>query len=608
MRRLGGFGVGLLGAAFCLAAGVEAQAPPADSVFEVDGVLVSVASRLAGDARTRAVTVLDRTVIEGLPATTVSEVLRWAVGIDLQPRSLAQADVSVRGGTFEQLLVLVDGVPMSDAQTGHFDLDVVVPLSGVQRVEVLRGAASAVHGADAMGGVINIVTRASGPATRGAVELEAGGFGRTAGGARIETALGDWSIVANGRIDRSDGHRDGTDHRMRLAEGGLRGPLVGGVLAVRAGAAARDFGADGFYAPFPSYEETRTRTLSARWSRAVGATRFEMTAHRRGHEDDFVLRRGDPAFYRNVHESTQTGIDLTLRSGSEGAWLWAIGVTGAHDALESTNLGTRSADRGAAFGEVGWSGRATSVRGGLRLDGREEFSPTWAPSLSAGWTLSSAVSLRAAAGRSFRAPTWTDRFYEDPANRGDPNLTVETAWSAEAGIDFSPAAGPLLRLTTFFREARDLIDYARPASGPDDAVWQTRNVESARFRGVEVELGGLTFGSVAFDGALELLDVEANETGAFVSKYALRPLTRSATIGARAPLGWGTTLALRIENRRRTGEADHTAADLRLEARIGSSRLWLDATNLGDARWLDVSGLPAPGRSLRTGVSIGFGG
>jgi iron complex outermembrane receptor protein len=248
------------------------------------------------------------------------------------------------------------------------------------------------------------------------------------------------------------------------------------------------------------------------------------------------------------------------------------------------------------------------VRSGLRLDSREDFAPTWAPSLSAGWSLSPALNVRAAVGRSFRAPTWTDRFYEDPANRGDPDLAVETAWSSEAGIDISPAVGGLFRLTAFVREARDLIDYARPSDGPDDAVWQTRNVESASFRGVELEVGGVAFGPVALDGALELLDVESDETGAFISKYALRPLTRSAVVGARVPLGARVTAALRVENRQRTGEADRTAADLRLEARIGSSRFWLDATNLGDARWLDVSGRPAPGRSLRTGVSVEFGG
>ncbi len=601
----------LVGLAFLLSApGAEAQEPPPppDSVFEIEGVSVSVQSRLPGDARTRAVTVLDRPKLDRLAATTVPEALRWAVGVDLQPRSLAQADVGVRGGTFEQVVVLVDGVPMSDAQTGHFDLDVAVPLESVERIEVLRGAASAVHGADAMGGVINIVTRGAADGPRGQAQLEAGGFGRAAGALRLSQSLGSWSVAASGRLDRADGHREGTDHDMRLGNLDLRGPLAGGQANVRLGVAARDFGASGFYAPFPSYEETRTRTASVTWAKPLGDRALDVIVHSREHDDDFVLRRGDPAFYQNIHASRQTGLDVALRSNTAGPWAWSVGVSAAHDQLESTNLGDRSMDRGATFAELGWSGAAARVRGGLRLDSREEFAPAWAPSLSAGWSVSSALGLRAAVARSFRAPTWTDRFYEDPANRGDPNLAVESAWSSEFGLDWTPRMGGLFRVTGFLREADDLIDYARPADAPDDAVWQSRNVESATFVGVEVEVSGVEVGRLTLDGALEMLDVSSDETGAFVSKYALRPLTRSAMLGVQIPLVAGTVAALRVENRRRTGEDGYTAADLRLEARVGASRIWVDAANLGDATWLDVSGLPAPGRTLRTGVSIDFGG
>lgn len=586
---------------------LQAQTPRGDAVVEIEGLAVSVASRLRGEGPARAITVLDRATLLELPVTTVAEALDWAAGVDLQPRSAAQADVAVRGGTAEQVLVLVDGVPMSDAQTGHFDLDLAIPLADVERIEVLRGAASAVHGADAVGGVINVVTRPPGGAPSGTVEVEGGTFGRIAGGMRMNGRLGGWSVAASARLDRSDGHRAGTDHDLRLGHLAVAGGLAGGVASLRLGVAARDFGADGFYAPFPSYEETRTRTAAARWARAVGTVSLEVAAHARQHEDDFVLRRGDPAFYQNIHTSLQTGLDVTLRA-APGVWVWAAGATGGRDDLESTNLGDRAADRGAVFGEVGWNGSAARVQGGLRLDAREGFAPAWAPSVSASFTPAANVGVRASVARSFRAPTWTDRFYEDPANRGDPDLAVETAWSSELGMDWTTAVGVRLRATGFLREARDLIDYARPADGPDDAVWQTRNVASASFRGLELEVDGIAVGPAAVDGSLELLDLASDDAGDFISKYALRPLTRTALLGVRVPFGDAVSLGLRVANRRRTDEADRTTADLRLEARVGSSRLWVDATNLGDATWLDVSGLPAPGRALRTGVSMAFGG
>src|SRR5690606_27325750 len=107
----------------------------------------------------------------------IPDLLQWALGVDLMPRSPALADVSLRGSSFEQVLVLVDGVRVSDAQTGHFDLDLAVPLDQVERIEILRGPGSSLHGADAMGGVINVVTRQG--VERSTARAEAGTFGTT---------------------------------------------------------------------------------------------------------------------------------------------------------------------------------------------------------------------------------------------------------------------------------------------------------------------------------------------------------------------------------------------------------------------------------------------
>src|SRR5690606_25804552 len=146
---------------------------------------------------------------------TVADVIGRALGADLLARSPAQADLSIRGGSFEQILVLVDGVPVNDRQTGHFHLDVAVPLDAVERIEVLRGPASAIYGSSAIGGVVNIVTR------RGTSDLHAraqtGSFGAYAAGAGVGAARGAWSARVDADLDASDGHRAGTDHRSTQA-------------------------------------------------------------------------------------------------------------------------------------------------------------------------------------------------------------------------------------------------------------------------------------------------------------------------------------------------------------------------------------------------------
>ena len=152
---------------------LSAQLPP---LARLDTLRVEVASRIASGfpARSRVVQVLTEEDLRLLPVRTVAEALRWMTAADLQSRSPAQADLSFRGSTFEQVLVLVDGVRMSDPQTGHFDLDLAVPLDRVARIEVLEGPASALYGADALGGVVNVVTREGG--TRASGWFERGAF------------------------------------------------------------------------------------------------------------------------------------------------------------------------------------------------------------------------------------------------------------------------------------------------------------------------------------------------------------------------------------------------------------------------------------------------
>ena len=186
---------------------------------ELDTLRVEVSSRIDPNlpASTRSIQLISSEDISSLPVRTISEVLDWATGVDVLSRSPAQSDLSIRGAGFEQVVVLVNGIRMSDPQTGHFDLDLVVPLDAVERVEVLRGAASALYGADAMGGVVNVVTRHGNAPLTGSVE---GGSWNTV---RVSASGGidgdpaeDLSVNAGAEVARSDGHREGTDYETTL--------------------------------------------------------------------------------------------------------------------------------------------------------------------------------------------------------------------------------------------------------------------------------------------------------------------------------------------------------------------------------------------------------
>src|SRR5690606_25905400 len=122
----------------------------------------------------------------------------------------------------------------------------------------------------------------------------------------------------------------------------------------------------------------------------------------------------------------------------------------------------------------------------------------------------------------------------DPANIGDPDLHSERSWSGEAGVDLSPLAGVQMGLAAFQRSANDLIDWARPAGSTD--AWETRNVSTARFRGIEAELAVAEW--LGFDWRLQgsWLSVTASTPDGVESKYALRPLAENVTLGVQRDL------------------------------------------------------------------------
>lgn len=572
---------------------------------------VTVASRTGGGlgAASRSVEVLTSRELDRIPARNVGDLLRWSTGVEVRSRSAAQADLSIRGSSFEQVLVLVDGVPMNDAQTAHFDLDLALPLESVKRIEIVRGSASALYGADALGGVVNIVTRAPGGEEGvSRVRFEGGSFGQAGASLLARGSAGSVDVVGSGEFRRSDGHRPGTDSRMAKATVRGSAPAGQGRLLADLGVALRDFGANGFYSPFDSYEETRTLTASARWVPTHGGTglRVEPRVSLRLHDDDFVLVRDEPERYRNRHTSWQAGGGVTFRVGPTDGLALAWGGELYRDALDSNNLGRRAEARGALFAEAstGETGRFVATAG-LRLDGHEVYGSELSPSASVAAWPADVLKLRASVGRSFRTPSWTERFLDSPANVGTPELDPETAWSGDVGIDLAPAAGVRFGVTGFLREARSLIDWSRPVDAdPEVTPWRTRNVESAQYRGLEAEAEASVVAGLRLRAGMELLSVETEAAGGFRSKRALRPLTERVRLEAARSLGRGVTASVRwMRADRRGGDEPYHLLDARVSWQADRVRLYLEGTNLADEDYPDITGHGAPGRAVVAGLT-----
>lgn len=587
-------------ASLFIARAVGAQQP----VAHLDTVQVTVASHASPSLATptRTVDVITRAEMARTPARTISDVLAMRLGVDVYGRSPAQADLELRGSSVEQVLVLVDGVRMSDAQSGHYDLDLVVPLDMVERIEVLHGTGSTLYGSDAVGGVINIVTR-RGARFRGA-RARGGSFGTAALSAVAGDSLGGFGVQGGADAERSDGHRAGTDYRVGEGHVALDHALGTGSLRAALGLGIRSFGAQDFYAAYPSSERTGTSTASltyasntaARWS-------VSATASTRRHTDRFTLVRDNPALYENHHRSWQTDGEVVTRYAASRAAVLALGTELRDDQLVSDGLGDHRAELGALFAEATLGApRRASLDAGVRVDWSSRTGRFASPSLAGMIPLRHDLWLRGSVNRGFRAPTWTELYYRDPANVGDPTLQPETFTAGELGVRAIPAGRLRLDVALFARHAEHLIDWARPASAPDSTPWHTMNVESATYHGVELEADVPALLGADWTVRASGLSFDAQGAAGYIGKYALRPLTRSISLTVSAPVLRDTRVSLDVRHARRAGERSYIDADARLAHEWGRASVQLDLLNLTDADYLDASAEPVARRAVYLGV------
>jgi len=268
---------------------LSAQAPRRDVV-----VVTGTYEPIPLEEAERAITLLP-VAGQRLLAASIVDFLKLDPSLDVRQRVPAgvQADVSIRGGTFAQTLVLLDGERLNDPQTGHHSMDIPVPLEAVGRIEVLRGAGSALYGADALGGVVNIVT-AHPEASEARVRAAAGNFGVNQQSASLSGLAGEFSGHLSFSRDFSSGFMPGRDYRN------LGASAVGRWRAssLTLGAADKAFGASGFYGDYNSWE--RTKTWFAGLRQALGERTSASFAFRR-HTDLFVLLRDRPQVYTNRH-------------------------------------------------------------------------------------------------------------------------------------------------------------------------------------------------------------------------------------------------------------------------------------------------------------------
>ncbi|MFN7922347.1 MAG: TonB-dependent receptor [Bryobacteraceae bacterium] len=514
--------------------------------------------------------------------------------VDLRQRGQnnIQTDLSIRGSTFGQTLVLLDGMRLNDVQSGHHNLDIPVPLETLDRIEVLKGAGSTLYGSDAVGGVVHLITK---PPEHSELRLRGafGSFGTNQQRVAAAYARGDFSQQLTASRDFSTGFIPNRDYRNLALTSLTRWKRTDIVLAT----ADKPFGAEQFYGNFNSWERTRTWFASVR--QGIGERTQAGFAFRR-HTDLFVLYRDRPQVFTNRHaaESWQANFRRWESLPANARLHWGVEALG--DEIASNNLGHHRRARGSAY--AAYDIRALR-RFSLSLGAREEiyrsFDKQFTPSIAGGAWINEHLKLRANASRAFRLPTYTDLYYQDPANRGTPNLRPERAWNYEGGLDWHASSRVRGEITVFQRRERDGIDYVRAT--PAD-IWRATNFQQLHFTGLEA---GLTLrpreGHIVELGYTGLHGVQ-NALSGLQSKYAFNYPTHQGLVTWRSALPGGLAARARIGAVQRFARDPYAVADLYLARTRGPVHPFVQVTNLTDRIYEEIFGVRMPGRAALVGL------
>jgi len=560
----------------------------------------------------RSFEILNNSKLKLLPASNATDVLQFVNGVDMQQRGThgVQSDISIRGSGFEQALVLVDGISMNDPQTGHHTMNLPIPVNAIERIEVIKGPGSKIYGPNAFSGVINVITkRATKPGLN--LSLNGGEYGYYEGALTAALPYGASSTLISLQRSKSDGYRTGADFDMYTGsiKTGITTPIA--TFNATAGYNSKQFGANGFYSlRFPTqFEKTNTLFVTAGADFTAGPVVLSPKVYWRRHNDDFVLRRENPAFYQNIHTTHVYG--GTLQGSFEnGLGTAAFGAEAGKEEIISTNL--KNHQRTKAGFSVEQKMRpieklivvvATSVYN------YDTFGWNVAPGIDAAYLLSPSTRVFGSFGSSFRAPSFTELYYTSTVEEGNVDLKPEEAYSYEAGAEFlSPAFS--LRGSVFYRDARNVIDWVKTSASQPKAT--ATNITDVSTVGTELGIvytPGIFNESLRFEVNYTWLDIEKSAV-VYESRYVLNNL-KHQLIGKlfhtvpyvpNATLGW----VGRFEQRVTTGE--HFIADLRVNYTLGAVGFSLQANNLFNKSYNDFNGLPLPGRWITAGLSLGIGG
>jgi len=623
--------------------------------FSLDTVQVTSNRTIQNITQTgRNVQVMTSKDIQNLPINSTDELLRFIPGIEIQSRGGfgVQSDMTLRGSTFNQVLVMVDGVRVNDPLTGHFNGYVPVPLAEIERVEIIKGTASSIYGADAVGGVINFITKTDTKNERVDVNatLKAGSFGYMASDVSVLAKAKKWRYSVGFQNNKSDGEELHNPNFGEVASApenyntwfntktisGSVGRALGENWKVnlRGSYDERNFAAKYFYTASKYDESVENTTVffsDLKLSGTNGKIKTDIDFAFRESTDEFIF---NPLFTANNH-TTRFGLlqaNQSFEYSKNHTFVYGIQVDAR--SIESNDRGNHSNFHSGLYGQ--WIGKMVSnltTNVSLRGDYDDNYDFELSPQLSVSYIVSKVV-LRGGLGKGIRAADYTERYVSNNLkalssgrNLGNPDLVAESSWSYELGADYYVMDGLKLVATGFYRASSNLIDYV-PTQGndianvsvslaPNGTYLYSKNLTNVNTVGLEAELwySKVTKSGNRYSAKLGYTGLESVNPDGTVSKYVSSHAKHlvngnlSASVGI-VDLGFSGLYKTREEAYTQALglklNPEYFVANANVGVRFLADKLTVkgEVINLFDKKYSDILGAQMPGRWFVVGLSL----
>ena len=584
----------------------KAQVDPVkrDTLNEV--IITSTRIDLPFKDNSRTIQIITSKDIANSAATNVADLLQQVAGVDVRRRGTAgsQADLYIRGGGFDQTLLLIDGIKMDDSQTGHHTMNAALPIEVIERIEIIKGPAARIFGQNAFTGAINIVTKKKLSNTV-AINWEKGSFGQSNGSVTVGKEFDNSSVIAHVGILTSEGYRYNSDYQNKNY-------LLKGIfnkkqqpIEVIATFFDKKFGANGFYASANAteqYEETQSSLVGA--TTTFKTEKFKITPRiywKRG-QDEYVYIRDNPSVYRNLHITNKVGIE-TNASYRSNLGITGFGIDISRVFISSNNLGDRDRTMANLFLEHRFKvlNEKLDITPGVAVTYFSDFKFHAYPGLDLGLQLSENFKAYGNLGITYRIPTYTDLYYNDRNTIGNSNLKPEEAFSQEIGLKYN-LGKYTSSVAIFNRDARNLIDFIRPDV---TSKYVATNIAKVNTQGVEFE-GAYNFKVSSFDQRVSFGYSYLNDNilaqNKELSRYSLNTLKHQFTTRFSSQFLKNVRQNIIYKHAERTVGTSYNVWDASIIVDFDTVSFTVTANNIFDAEYIEAGYVPMPSRSLLFGM------